>query len=46
MAAGAIKLFAGPLYSDLGVGNGISLLATFTMACVGGIWVLYFAGRG
>lgn len=43
MAAGAI-LFARPLYLNLGIGQGISLLAAFTVACVGGIWVLYFCG--
>ena len=43
MAAGAI-LFARPLYLNLGVGQGISLLAAFTVVCVGGIWVLYFCG--
>ena len=43
MAAGAI-LFARPLYLNLGIGQGISLLAAFTVACVAGIWVLYFCG--
>lgn len=43
MAAGAI-LFARPLYLNLGIGQGISLLAAFMVACVGGIWVLYFCG--
>ena len=43
MAAGAI-VFARPLYSNLGIGQGISLLAGFTVACVGGIFALYFCG--
>lgn len=43
VAAGAI-LFARPLYLNLGIGQGVSLLAGFTVACVGGIWLLYFCG--
>ncbi len=43
VAAGAI-LFARPLYLNLGIGQGISLLAAFTVVCVGGIWMLYFCG--
>ena len=43
MAAGAI-LFARPLYLNLKIKQGISLLAAFTVVCVGGIWILYFCG--
>ena len=43
LAAGAI-LFARPLYLNLGIGQGISLLGAFTVVCMGGIWVLYFFG--
>ena len=34
--------FARLLYLNLGNGQECSLLAGFTVACVGGIWVLYF----
>lgn len=43
IAAAAI-LFAGPMFHSLGVGKGVSLLASLTCACVGGIWALYFLG--
>lgn len=43
IAAAAI-LFAGPMFHSLGVGKGVSLLASLTCACVGGVWALYFLG--
>lgn len=43
LAAGAI-LFARPLYRNLGIGEGVSLLAAFTVVCVGGIFAMYFYG--
>ena len=43
LAAAAI-LFAHPLFTHLGVGKGVSLLASLTCACVGGIFVLYYFG--
>lgn len=43
LAAGAI-LFARPLYINLGVGQGVSLLAGLTVGCIGGIWALYYFG--
>ncbi|KAL9042422.1 MAG: hypothetical protein Q9180_000613 [Flavoplaca navasiana] len=43
LAAGAI-LFAKPLYRNLGIGEGVSLLAAFTVVCIGGIFALYFYG--
>ncbi|WEW56584.1 hypothetical protein PRK78_002031 [Emydomyces testavorans] len=43
VAAGAI-LFARPLYLNLGVGHGISLLAGLTVGCIGGVWALYGYG--
>ena len=45
LASGAI-LFARPLYINLGVGQGVSLLAGLTVGCVGGIFALWrFGGR-
>jgi MFS transporter, DHA1 family, multidrug resistance protein len=43
LASGSI-LFARPLYLNLGIGPGMSLLAGLTCACVGGIFALYFFG--
>ena len=43
LAAGAI-LFARPLFINLGIGPGISLLAAFTVACIAGIFALYHFG--
>ena len=43
MAAGAI-LFARPLYLNLGIGQGISLLAGLTVGCIGGVFTLYYYG--
>jgi DHA1 family multidrug resistance protein-like MFS transporter len=45
LAAGAI-LFARPLYINLGIGPGISLMAGLTCGCVGGIFALYYLGAG
>ncbi|KAI9895006.1 MAG: hypothetical protein M1814_000228 [Vezdaea aestivalis] len=44
LAAGTI-LFATPMYKNLGIGPGISILAGLTCACVGGIFVLYLFGK-
>ena len=43
LAAGAI-VFARPLYLNLGIGQGISLLAGLTVGCIGGVFALYFYG--
>ncbi len=43
LACGAI-LFAHPLYVNLGIGPGISLLAGLTILCIGGIFMLYYFG--
>ncbi|KAF4247572.1 hypothetical protein CNMCM8980_007210 [Aspergillus fumigatiaffinis] len=43
LACGAI-LFSRPLYINLGVGPGISLLAGLTVGCIGGIFALYYYG--
>lgn len=43
LAAGAI-LFAHPLYINLGIGRGVSLLAGILCGGVMGIWALYFFG--
>ncbi|KAI9813733.1 MAG: hypothetical protein M1832_006106 [Thelocarpon impressellum] len=40
----AAILFAHPMFDSLGVGKGVSLLASLTCACVGGIWLLYYYG--
>ncbi|KAL9107843.1 MAG: hypothetical protein Q9227_007358 [Pyrenula ochraceoflavens] len=45
LAAGAI-LFARPLFINLGIGPGVSLLAAFTVACIAGIWALWWFGEG
>jgi DHA1 family multidrug resistance protein-like MFS transporter len=44
LASGSI-LFARPLYLNLGIGPGVSLLAGLTCACVVGIFVLYYFGE-
>ncbi|KAK4992011.1 hypothetical protein LTR50_001407 [Elasticomyces elasticus] len=44
IAAAAI-LFAGPMYKNLGVGPGTSILGGLTAACIAGIFVLYFYGE-
>jgi DHA1 family multidrug resistance protein-like MFS transporter len=43
LASGSI-LFARPLYLNLGIGPGVSLLAGLTCGCVVGIFVLYSFG--
>jgi DHA1 family multidrug resistance protein-like MFS transporter len=43
LASGSI-LFARPLYLNLGIGSGVSLLAGLTCGCVVGIFVLYYFG--
>ncbi|KAF2200847.1 benomyl/methotrexate resistance protein [Delitschia confertaspora ATCC 74209] len=43
LAAGAIH-FSRPLFGNLGVGKGVSLLAGLTTGCCVGIFVLYFYG--
>ncbi|KAF2841587.1 MFS general substrate transporter [Patellaria atrata CBS 101060] len=43
LAAGAIH-FSRPLYINLGIGRGTSLLAGFTVGCVGGVWALWYWG--
>ncbi|OCK82497.1 MFS general substrate transporter [Lepidopterella palustris CBS 459.81] len=42
-AAGAI-LFAGPMFSRLGVDGGVSLLGGLTVLCIFGIYGMYFGG--
>ena len=43
LSAGAI-LFATPLFRNLGIGRGISLLAGLTVGGIVGIWVLWYYG--
>ncbi|PYH90293.1 benomyl/methotrexate resistance protein [Aspergillus ellipticus CBS 707.79] len=43
LACGAI-LFARPLFVNLGVGKGVSLLAGLTVGCIGGMFALYYFG--
>ncbi|GCB20808.1 caffeine resistance protein 5 [Aspergillus awamori] len=43
LACGAV-LFARPLYVNLGVGPGISLLAGLTVGCIAGMFALYHFG--
>lgn len=43
MAAGAI-LYAHPLFTNLGIGKGVSVLAGLLCGGVVGVWVLYFTG--
>jgi DHA1 family multidrug resistance protein-like MFS transporter len=43
LACGAI-LFSRPLFINLGVGPGVSLLAGLTCGCIGGMFVLYYFG--
>ena len=43
LAAGAVH-FSRPLFINLGVGPGISLLAGLTCGCVFGVYALYFFG--
>jgi DHA1 family multidrug resistance protein-like MFS transporter len=43
-ACGAV-IFSRPLYVNLGIGPGCSLLAGLTIGCVVGIYVLYHYGE-
>ena len=43
LAAGAV-LFAQPLYGNLGIGSGVSILAACTALCAGGCWGLWKYG--
>jgi DHA1 family multidrug resistance protein-like MFS transporter len=45
LACGAV-LWSGPLFENLGVGRGVSLLGGLMFGCVVGIFVLYFFGKG
>ena len=42
-AAGAI-LFAAPMFKNLGVNGGVSLLGGLTVGCCAGMYALYFYG--
>ncbi|OJD28894.1 benomyl methotrexate resistance protein [Diplodia corticola] len=44
LAAGAVH-FSRPLFANLGVGVGVSILAAFTVVCCAGVWLLYFFGE-
>ncbi|OBT92468.2 hypothetical protein VE01_09558 [Pseudogymnoascus verrucosus] len=44
LLAAAAVLFAHPLYKNLGIGPGISILGAVTVAFIGGIFPLYFFG--
>ncbi|KAL1302463.1 hypothetical protein AAFC00_002855 [Neodothiora populina] len=44
MLAFAAILFSRPLYDNLGVGSGVSLLASLAAGCVVGVYVLFFFG--
>ncbi|GAB7352743.1 hypothetical protein MBLNU459_g3095t1 [Dothideomycetes sp. NU459] len=44
MIAAAAILFSGPLFRNLGVAGGVSLLGGLTAGCIVGIFVLYFFG--
>jgi len=41
----AAVLFSRPMFHSMGIGSGISLLAAFTAACIGGVFVLFFYGE-
>ena len=43
LAAGAV-LFSRPLYVNLGIGNGVSILASILAACIAGVFILYYFG--
>jgi DHA1 family multidrug resistance protein-like MFS transporter len=45
VAAGSIH-FSTPMFHNLGVGRGITLLAGLTVGCSAGVYVLYFCGEG
>jgi len=42
--AAAAILFAGPMFSRLGVDGGVSLLGGLTILCIFGIYGMYFGG--
>jgi DHA1 family multidrug resistance protein-like MFS transporter len=42
-AAGCI-LFSGPMFRNLGVAKGCTLLAGLSVGCTGGIYILYYFG--
>lgn len=42
-AAGAV-LFSRPMFLDLTVAGGVSLLGGLTVVCIGGIFLLYYYG--
>ena len=42
--AAAIVHCSQPLYKDLGIGKGVSLLGALTVACIAGIFILYYYG--
>ncbi|EKG15783.1 Major facilitator superfamily [Macrophomina phaseolina MS6] len=44
LAAGAVH-FSRPLFSNLGVDVGVSILAACTVVCCAGVWWLYFFGE-
>ena len=44
LACGAIH-FASPLYANLGIGRGCSLLGGLTAGCIFGIFTLYLQGH-
>lgn len=44
LLAAASILYARPLFINLGVGSGVSLLAALTSACIVGIYILFFYG--
>lgn len=44
MLGAAAVLFSGPLFNNLGVGPGVSLLGALTAVCIIGIFVLYYFG--
>jgi MFS transporter, DHA1 family, multidrug resistance protein len=43
LAAATIH-FSSPLYINLGVGPGVSILAALTCVCIGGIFALWYFG--
>jgi DHA1 family multidrug resistance protein-like MFS transporter len=43
--AAAAVLFARPLFLNLGIGGGVSLLAGLLLLCAIGVYVLYFFGE-
>jgi DHA1 family multidrug resistance protein-like MFS transporter len=43
LAAGAVH-FSSPMFLNLGIGKGVSLLAGLTVGCSGGLYILFFFG--